>query len=252
MKVIIIEDEPLAQQELIRLLARNRRKPDVVAVLDSVEESIKWLKNNEQFDLIFMDIQLSDGMSFEILDSLVINKPVIFTTAYDQYLMDAFRLNSIDYLLKPVHEDDLENALFKLDRMKAHFLSEKYDSLQDLLEKNYDRKYKSRFVVRIGERYVRIPKEDVAYFFADGNLVFLVTRDNKKFPVEYTLDQLIRQVDPDEFFRLNRTFMSHVDSIREVRKYFNSRLSVKLQPEAGGNVIVSRARARLLIDWLDQ
>lgn len=252
MKVIIIEDEPMAQQELIRLLDRSRLKPEVVAILDSVEESIKWIKNHDDYELIFMDIQLSDGMSFEILDEVVIDKPVIFTTAYDQYLLDAFRLNSIDYLLKPVHEEELDNALFKFERMKAHFLAEKYDTLYEMLENNTHRKYKSRFLIRIGERYVRIPKEDIAYFFADGNLVILVTRDNKKYPVEYTLDQLIRQVDPDEFFRLNRTFMSHVDAIREVHKYFNSRLSVKLQPEAGENVIVSRARAKLLIDWLDK
>jgi len=251
MRVIIIEDEPLAQDELIRLLNKNHRKPDVVAVLDSVEESIKWLKNNDDFELIFMDIQLSDGMSFEILDALEIQKPVIFTTAYDQYLMQAFKLNSIDYLLKPVHEDDLENAFRKLEKVKAHYYAEKYRSLEDFIGNTNDKKYKLRFLAQIGERFIRVPKEEVAYFFADGNLVYLVTSGGKKYPIEYTLDQLCQQVDPDEFFRLNRTYLAHVESIREVHKYFNGRLFVNLNPPTEENIIVSRAKTKLLIEWLD-
>jgi DNA-binding LytR/AlgR family response regulator len=256
MKVIIIEDEPLAQQELLRLLNRNSRDIDVVKLLDSVEESVKWLRSHSAYDLAFMDVQLSDGMSFDILKEVRINKPVIFTTAYDQYWMEAFKLNSIAYLLKPIEEESLERALVKLEEMKSHFSNElvhrNYEMLQGFLDKTVDKKYKTRFVAQIGERYIRIPKEKIAYFVADGNLVYLVTGENKKYLIEYTLDQVSREVDPDEFFRLNRTYLTHIGSIREVHKYFNGRLAVKLEPQTTDDIIVSRAKVKSLINWLDQ
>jgi len=256
MKVIVIEDEPLAQKEMIRLLNRNHRDIEIVEILDSVEESVKWLSKHNDFDLVFMDIQLSDGMSFDILKKIQLKKPVIFTTAFDQYWMDAFKLNSIDYLLKPIEETALDQALTKFMKINTYYRDEismhNLELIEGLLEKSVEKKFKSRFVAQIGERFIRVPKEEIAYFFADGNLVYLVTRVNKKYLIEYTLDQLCRLVDPDEFFRLNRTFISHIDAIWEVQKYFNGRLSVKLQPETSENIIVSRAKARFLIEWLDQ
>lgn len=256
MKVIVIEDEPLAQQELIRLLNKNHRNIEIVEILDSVEDSVKWLSENHDFDLVFMDIQLSDGMSFDILKKIPLKKPVIFTTAYDQYWMDAFKLNSIDYLLKPIEENSLEQALMKFQDTKLYFRDEvsaqNLELIEGLLEKSMEKKFKSRFVAQIGERFIRVPKEEVAYFYADGNLVYLITRTNKKYLIEYTLDQLCQLVDPDEFFRLNRTFITHIEAIREVQKYFNGRLMVKLQPEIREKIIVSRAKARFLIEWLDQ
>jgi DNA-binding LytR/AlgR family response regulator len=256
MKVIIIEDEPLAQQELIRLLNKNQRSIEIVGLLDSVEDSIKWLEEHNNFDLVFMDIQLSDGMSFDIMKRVKIQKPVIFTTAYDQYWMEAFKLNSIDYLLKPIEESSLEKALVKFENMKSYYAVENsnhnFEIIQDLLDKSSDRKFKSRFVAKIGERFIRIPKEETAYFYAEGNLVYLVTLENKKYLIEYTLDELCNLVNPDEFFRLNRTFLTHIDAIREVHKYFNGRLSVNLQPEIKEKIIVSRAKAKTLIEWLDQ
>jgi len=227
-----------------------------VVILDSVEESIKWFSDVHDFDLVFMDIQLSDGMSFDIFKKVQIQKPVIFTTAYDQYWMEAFKLNSIDYLLKPIEEISLDQALAKFLSMKSYYTDEisklNQEMIEGLVEKSMEKKYKSRFVAQIGERFIRVPKGEIAYFFADGNLVHLVTRVNKKYLIEYTLDQLFQLVDPDEFFRLNRTFITHIEAIREVHKYFNGRLSVKLQPETRKNIIVSRAKARFLTDWLDQ
>lgn len=256
MKVIVIEDEPLAQQEMIRLLNKNYRDIEIVDILDSVEESIRWFSEPHDYDLIFMDIQLSDGMSFDILKKVQIQKPIIFTTAYDKYWMEAFKLNSIDYLLKPIEEASLDQALTKYLNTKSYYTDEimkhNVEMIEDLLGKSMKKKFKSRFVAQIGERFIWVPKEEIAYFFADGNLVYLVTRENKKYLIEYTLDQLCQLVDPNEFFRLNRTFITHIEAIREVQKYFNGRLSVKLKPEIRENIIVSRAKARFLIEWLDQ
>jgi DNA-binding LytR/AlgR family response regulator len=254
-KVLIIEDEPMAQKELLRLLDNNHRDFKVVNVIDSVEESINWFRKDQPADLVFMDIQLSDGMCFEILDKVKINQLVIFTTAYDGYLMDAFQLNSVHYLLKPIEETDLEKALQKYEDIRSQYVNEsletKFKEISEFLQSADKEKSKSRFVARVGERYLIIRKDQVAYFIADGNLVYLITNDSKKYLIEYSLDNLLSRLDKREFFRLNRSCISHIRAIREVHKYFNGRLSILLNPDTKKTIIVSKARSREFINWLD-
>jgi len=256
MKIVIVEDEPYAQQELIRLLENSGRETEILARIDSVEDSIEWFSSNDHPELVFLDIQLADGLSFDIFKEIRLRSAVIFTTAYDEYAIRAFELNSIDYLLKPVKTEALEAALQKFEHMKAA-LGKKEDQIsEDNLRKVMDmmtgKTYKNRFVTKIGDQIKSIPIEETAYFMADDNIVFLVSKDGRRHIVEYTLEQMGDMLDPSKFFRLNRTFIAEVSSIKKVSKYFNSRLVVELDPEADEQVLVSRAKAKEFMTWLDQ
>jgi DNA-binding LytR/AlgR family response regulator len=256
MKVVIVEDEPYAQQELIRLLERSGREIELLARIDSVEESIEWFSGNSHPDLVFLDIQLADGLSFDIFREIELRSAVIFTTAYDEYAIRAFELNSIDYLLKPVKYESLDTALQKYEKMKAH-LTGKEDqfnekNLRKVMEMMSGKGYKNRFLTRIGDQIKSISIEDTAYFKADDNIVFLVSKDGHKHIVEHTLEQLEGMLDPARFFRLNRTFITDVSAIKKVSKYFNSRLVIELDPKAEEQVLVSRVKAKEFMVWLDQ
>jgi DNA-binding LytR/AlgR family response regulator len=256
MKIVIVEDEPYAQQELIRLLESSGRDFELLARIDSVEDSIEWFSGNTHPDLVFLDIQLADGLSFDIFKEIELHSAVIFTTAYDEYAIRAFELNSIDYLLKPVKSEALEAALHKYDRMKAD-MGEKKDrineeSLRKVVEMMSGKSYKNRFLTKIGDQIRSISIEDTSYFMADDNIVFLVSKDGRKHIIEHTLEQLEATLDPNRFYRLNRTFITEVASIRKVSKYFNSRLVVELEPAAEEQVLVSRAKAKEFMAWLDQ
>lgn len=254
MKVLIVEDEPVAQMELERLLRKIEPDIEIVDKIDSVEEGIEWFQSQEAPDLVFLDIQLSDGLSFEIFRNVKIGAPVIFTTAFNEYALEAFKLNSIDYLLKPIEPADLEKAIEKYKGMKASFSSNQLDdSIRKVREMlNYERKdYKKRFVSKIGDQYVKIPVEEVAYFQADNNIVYLVSRNGKKNIIEYTLEELNDMLDPAAFFRLNRSYISHIEGIKKVHKYFNSRLKVDLEPETEDKVLVSRVKVSDFLKWMD-
>jgi len=256
MKIVIVEDEPYAQQELIRLLERSGREIELLARIDSVEESIEWFSENTHPDLVFLDIQLADGLSFDIFSEIELRSAVIFTTAYDEYAIRAFKLNSIDYLLKPIKYEALEAALNKYERMKADIGENKdginEDSLRKVMEMMSGKTYKNRFLTRIGDQIKSISIEDTAYFKADDNIVFLVNKDGHKHIVEHTLEHLEGMLDPARFYRLNRTFIAEISSIKKVSKYFNSRLVVELDPAEEEQVLVSRVKAKEFMSWLDQ
>lgn len=246
MKILIIEDEPLAQQELVRLIDKRFPEFEVLQVLDSVEDSVEWLRCN-YVELIFMDIQLSDGISFDIFDQVDIKTPVIFTTAYDTYAVRAFRVNGIGYLLKPIVEADLVMAVQKLDR--SIHLS---DHFKDLLESLQTTKsYKSRVSVKSGDKFTFVDITNVAYFYAEERVTFVVTKQNRRHIIDYTLEALEPMIDPCLFFRITRSCIASIGSISGVSKYFNSRLKIKLEPVFQGELLVSRARVSAFLKWLD-
>jgi DNA-binding LytR/AlgR family response regulator len=196
MRVLIVEDEPFAQQELKRLLSGTGRDISIAGCTDSIEDTVEWLRNNSLPDLIFLDIQLSDGLSFGIFNHEKILCPVIFTTAYDEYSIQAFKVNSIDYLLKPIKPEELKSALDKLDAVRKSYNPENplpFDlaRLEQLLSPA-SREYKSRFIARLGDQIKHIGIEDVAWLYAEDNVVFLITKSNSRFIIDYTLDQVIR------------------------------------------------------------
>ncbi len=256
MKIAIIEDEPYAQQELLRLINKSGREFECLALIDSVEDSIQWFSNNEHPDLVFLDIQLADGLSFDIFHEIDLRSAVIFTTAYDEYAIKAFELNSIDYLLKPVKAEALEAALNKFEKMKMDMSSGQSgineEHLQKVIQLMSAKNYKNRFLIKIGDQIKSISIEEVAYFKAEDNIVFLVGNNGHKYIIEHTLEQVEGMLDPGRFFRLNRSFIVAFSSIKKVSKYFNSRLLVELEPREEEKVLVSRARAKKFLDWLDQ
>jgi DNA-binding LytR/AlgR family response regulator len=252
MKAVIIEDEPHARQELKRLLKKVNPQIEVVVELDSVKESIEWLEENEDFDCLFLDIQLSDGLSFDIFNTISIDKPVIFTTAYNEYAIKAFQLNSIDYLMKPVEPALLEKALNKLSKLQPKpslpaFSGEELRKLLGIEPK----KEKSRFLIKIGEQFKTIQCNEIAWFYADRNTVYLVAHDDKRYIIEYTLDELEQQLGNKEFFRATRGMIVSIQCIQKVHKYFNSRLLLDIKPEAGEQVLVSRVRVEAFLKWMD-
>ncbi|MCU0353252.1 MAG: LytTR family DNA-binding domain-containing protein [Cytophagales bacterium] len=255
MKTLIIEDEPLAQQELKRLLHRCQPQAEVLDCLDSVEDSVAWLQANAKPDLIFMDIRLSDGSSFEIFDQVTVAAPVIFTTAYNEYALQAFKANGIEYLLKPVEEKALRSALQKLESLKSHFLPETptldVAQIRQLLQAGQPN-YKNRFAITLGDKIRHVSTAQIAYFFAEDNTVFLITADRRKYVINYTLDELETLLDPQDFYRVSRKYMAHIQSIVEVNRYFNSRLKVTLAPCDDNEILVSRARVPGFLVWMGE
>ena len=253
MDILIIEDEIFAQEELKRLLNKSKLETNILACIDSIEESISWFKTHADPDLVFMDIQLSDGLSFEIFNNIEVSAPVIFTTAYDEYAIRAFKVNSIDYLLKPVDEKALLQSLDKYERLKSEFTKKSTfidaQQLSQLLN-GKTKKYKNRFVSRIGDKLHHILLGDIAYFSADDKIVFLVTSKNEKYIIDNNLEEIESMVDPEHFFRLNRRYLAKIESIGDVQKYFNGRLVVKLKPKTDDEITVSREKASAFKQWL--
>jgi two-component system LytT family response regulator len=254
-KVLIIEDEAPAARRLQKMLEATEKDIEVIAHLDSVESSVKWLDaHDNEADLIFMDIQLSDGISFEIFNKTTVSAPVIFTTAYDEYSLKAFKVNSIDYLLKPITPDDLSQALDKYEKLtKGGLRHEPIDKIDALLRSlNLKNAYKSRFLVKIGDKYYSIPTENIAYFYTEEKAVYLYTYDKIRYPLDQSLDEIEKSLDPGQFFRLNRQFIAHVSAVYKLHAYFNGKLKVNLKPEADHEIIVSRDKASILKEWLDR
>ncbi len=253
MNVLIIEDEALAAERLTGLLLKYDERLRVLDTLDSVEDSVAWLRCHPAPDLILMDIQLSDGSSFGIFTQVPVQSPVIFTTAYDQFAIQAFKVNSIDYLLKPVAYSQLNQALQKWQTLGWHSnrLPAEWLSLAESLRK-LGRSYKSRFLVKFGDHLQFKNTSEIAYFYADGKTGFLVAADGKRYVVEYTLEELEGLLDPGQFFRLNRKVIAQIAAIRDVKSYSGGRLRVLLQPLMNGDVLISRERVADFKTWLDQ
>lgn len=251
LKILILEDEEPAAKRLLKMV--KEAEPDAVFAdpVVSVSSAIKWLKENEAPDLIISDIQLSDGISFEVFREVPLSCPVIFTTAYDQYALEAFKVNSIDYLLKPIKKTELEAALakFKKVRSAAPPLPDIVKLLQAYGERNDP--YKKRFIVRYGDHIKTIHTEEIAYFDTSDKINFLTTSEGRRFTVDLNLDQLETQLDPKKFFRINRQFIISIHAISEMLAYTKSRVLIKLKPAAKTETIVSTERSAAFKAWLD-
>ncbi|MDJ1498617.1 LytTR family DNA-binding domain-containing protein [Cytophagaceae bacterium DM2B3-1] len=254
MRVLILEDESLAAERLQDHLRRYDASIQVEQVLDTVEEGVQWLRSNPSPDLMLMDIHLADGLSFSIFTQTFVNSPIIFTTAYDQYALQAFKVNSIDYLLKPISYQHLVEAMQKLRRIKAEppmISPQIIQQLINIIQKQRPN-YKSRFLVKFGDRLQYKTVEDVSYFYADGKVVYLVSNENKRFIVDYTLEELEDLLDPTLFHRINRKVIVHLQAVKDMRLYPNSRLSLSLRPSMDTEVVVSRDKVPAFKAWLDQ
>jgi two-component system, LytTR family, response regulator len=254
MKVIIIEDEVPAAEKLERYLQKYDASIEVAAKFDSVANSVSWLKDNQDtVDLIFMDIQLIDGLSFQIFQQVQIRKPVIFTTAFNEFALDAFKVNSIDYLLKPITFTDLSAGLKKFETLKQHFLvgNTQGEKIQQAFSSMKTKEYKNRFMVKLGEHIRSITSDQISVFYADGRDVYLVTTQGRKFIIDYTLEALEDILDPVLFFRLNRTFILNINAIKDVLVYSNSRLKITLLQEFDKEIIVSREKVGEFKEWFD-
>ncbi len=248
MRAIIIEDEKPAARSLARILDNQGVK--IEAMLHSVEDAINWIAANEQPDLGFFDIRLGDGLSFEIFDALNIDFPVVFTTAYDEYAIKAFKVNSIDYLLKPIDEDELEGALGKYHKLKKNNNQiQNFDKIAKLLSPT---DYKKRFTIKIGRKIKLINSGDIACFYSKDKATYIKTKDNKTHMIDYPLDKLVKMLDPELFFRISRQFIIEADSIEEIYAYSNSRLGIKLSGINIDDIIVSREKVKSFKEWLEK
>ena len=252
MKVLIIEDEAPAFRRLQRSLEEIDPDITIVEVIDSVSESVKWLRHHNRPDLIFMDIQLSDGISFEIFEQVEILEPVIFTTAFDEYMLRAFKVNSVDYLLKPIKKEDLQQSLSKFRKLNGKDRDHGSANLAELLReiKLDDRKYKSRFLVKKGDELYSVEADQVACFQTRHGIVHLHTSDGRTYLIDHNLEELTEQLPPDRFFRANRQFIVHYPFIKKVHKYHKGKLLIELTEDPGEQIIVSAERASEFKNWL--
>jgi two-component system, LytTR family, response regulator LytT len=252
MKILIVEDEDLAVKKLQKTLAAVDQSAMVVGVAESIRSTVEWLKSNPTPDLILMDIELADGQSFEIFNLFEVQSPVIFTTSYDEYALKAFKVNSVDYLLKPIQKDELEAALNKLQKLRGVEKQElNLDNLiKELQQKLQPKEFRKRFLVKNGQKLVSIEVDDIAYFFSDGRLNFFKTKDNKKFVVDYTMDELDEMLNPEEFFRISRSFYVSIESIDKIDDYFGNRLILQLHPSVDKEALVSREKVSDFKKWM--
>jgi DNA-binding LytR/AlgR family response regulator len=254
MNVLIVEDEILAAERIQSLLKECAPDAVVLDQMDSVEDTVAFFRSGKTVDLLLLDIQLADGKSFEIFDKVNIESPVIFTTAYDQYAIHAFKFHSIDYLLKPVQREDLQQALNKLKRLSTPKILEQREIhlLKDLLTKT-SKTYKERFMIKAGNKLQYKLTSDVAYFFAEGKEAYLVTKkENRKYLIDQTLEELDHVLNPTNFFRISRKYIVNVDSILEVKGLISTRLELKLNQACEHDLSVSRDRAHDFKNWLDR
>lgn len=251
MRILIIEDEEPAAKRLQKMLKELIPESTVVDNIVSISSAINWFGENESPDLIISDIQLSDGLSFEIFKKVNLACPIIFTTAFDQYAIDAFKVNSIDYLLKPVKKSELENALSKFNKL-THSLPAPLIDINKLLQSinTSGTEFKKRFVVRYGEHIKTIDIEEVVYFYTEDKVTFLCTKDSRRFVIDYNLDALDAALDPKTFFRINRQYIIGIHSISEMFAYSKSRVLIKLNPPAKHETIVSTERSGGFKQWL--
>ncbi|APQ15959.1 LytR/AlgR family response regulator transcription factor [Maribacter hydrothermalis] len=254
MKIIIIEDEKPAARRLGRML--ESLDLTVSTMLHSVEEAIEWFQNNEHPDLIFLDIQLSDGLSFEIFDVIEVHSAIIFTTAFDEYALQAFKLNSIDYLLKPIDDEDLEHAVTKY---KTLFKSVKgpekialdFEDIKKLLINPLEREYKKRFTAKVGQHIKIINSEDVECFYSENKGTYAATKDGRNYLLDTTLEQLEMELKPQVFFRVSRKYFVNIEYIKDIISYTNSRLQIKLNNNPNLEIIVSREKVKDFKLWLE-
>lgn len=254
MKIVIIEDEAFAADALENVLLELRPQTSIMERLEAVEEAIEWFEENQHPDLIFCDIHLSDGSSFEIFKEVKVECPVIFTTAFNEYAIEAFKVNSVDYLLKPIKKEDLRTAIEKYENLKKNNLADEMQNLRNLLETeqvSIKNEKKARFMVKSGQSIQAIPNDKVAYFMAEEGVVLLITFEGKRYVVNYTLDELEGLLDEIKFFRANRQLITNIEAIKKVNPYFKGRLQLILQPGTEEEPVVSSGKASKFKEWLD-
>ncbi len=250
MNVLIIEDEKVAANNLEKMLHKIDERIFVQDKIDSIENAVKWFHNNKT-DLIFLDIHLADGLCFKIFEQIKIKTPVIFTTAYDQYAIKAFKVNSIDYLLKPIEIQELEQSLEKFKELNqiqnANTID--FDALINLYNKKPE--YQERFIVRYAQKIKSIKTNDIAYFYIDTENIFLCTKSNNNYPIDYSLDKLENIINPKDFFRVNRQFIVNISSIENMYSLSKSRIKIELKPKPDNDIIVSYNRMSDFRKWLN-
>jgi DNA-binding LytR/AlgR family response regulator len=249
MRILIIEDELHTANRLKQLVLEYNNEAEILESLTSVATAIEWFKTHQVPDLIFQDIQLSDGTCFDIYEAIPVNCPVVFTTAYSEYALKSFEVNSIDYLVKPYDINDIKRVLDKFQQFSSIFQTTKIDDLKELgeLKKSLPR---IRFLIRIGDNFKVIQTSEIAYFLSDGGLSFAWLFDGKKYPVVQTLSELEDELDINDFFRINRNCIVNSRSIQKISSWFNSRLKIELHPKSEVEIIVSRERVKEFKYWL--
>lgn len=251
MKVLIIEDELYTANGLVNMLHSIDNTIEVLNIIGSVEESIEYLSEKPCVDLIFMDIQLSDGISFEIFSDIKVEYPVIFTTSYDEYAIKAFQVNSVDYLLKPVDVNDLKKSIEKYHK---HFAGKALNQQIDQMIQQMTfvkKEYKSRLLIKNAKGLHSLPVNEIAYFYIDNQMVFVKTHENRNYLLDKTLDELEKQLDPKKFFRLNRQFIASIESIGNIYNFFNNTLKIELNPIINREIVVSRYNTKDFKEWLE-
>ena len=255
MNVLVVEDEALSRERITHMLREIDPGIDIIKESDSVEETVEYFKSKPKIDLAFFDIKLSDGLSFEIFNQVEVHTPIIFTTAYDDYALRAFKVNSIDYILKPINFEELG---FSIQKFKNNFLDHKIHRIDPQiirqLSKEIEGGYKKRFLVKFGDHLQIKSTKDVVCFYAEGKFAYLISKDSgRKYMIDHTLEDLeTTLLDPLKFFRINRKFIVSIDHIEDVRSYINSRLSIKMTVPINQDLIVSREKVNNFKEWLNQ
>jgi DNA-binding LytR/AlgR family response regulator len=252
MTCLIIEDEIVAAARIQDLVLKYDCNIEIKGIIRSVKNAVNWFNNNPPPDFILMDIQLSDGLSFEIFEKTIVSSPVIFTTAFEEYTLRAFKVNSIDYLLKPIDYDDLKNAFDKFKNSPFNQHLYKYpQQVFDKVLQSFTREYKSRFVIKVGEHIKIIPVEEVNCFYSIEKATYLQTTGNRQYAVSYSLEQLTDLLDPAMFFRINRQYIVSLHSIKDIVQYSNSRLRLKIINNEEEEIVVSREKVQDFKSWLE-
>lgn len=252
MRALIIEDERLAADHLLKLVNQVDSTIEVIHRFDTVKKTVAWLKQNPHPDLAFFDIQLADGLSFEIFEQVEVGCPVIFTTAFNEYAIKAFKVNSVDYLLKPIDFDELKAAIVKFKRNLPGFQAIQYREVVSNMMHMLTENYKQRFVIKVGEHIKSIPVTDILYFYSMEKATFLHTADNHNYVIDHSLEQLEGLLDPELFFKINRKYLITMAAITDIISYSNSRLKIELKHHTGMDAIVAREKVGKFKDWLDR
>jgi two-component system response regulator LytT len=255
-KVLIIEDEIPAQRLLKQTLQEITIETKVVDCLNSIKSAVAWFQNNEHPEIVLLDIQLSDGLSFEIFKQVNIDSLIIFTTAFDAYALQAFKVNSLDYLLKPIEKDELQAAFEKYQQYNTQFIQEKNSSIDfselAVLIKNEKPEYRKRFLIQSNESFFHLSVGDIAFFYSMQGITFAVTFEKREYPVNFSLESLKEQLHPDIFFKINRQFIVSIDAIKRVHSYFNGKLKLEIKPSHTEDIIVGKDKAAAFKRWLDR
>lgn len=249
MKTIIVEDENLTAKRLEGQLKKYDPGIQVLAILPSVEETAEWLKTHPEPDLVFMDIHLEDDLAFKIFEQVQLKSPVIFTTAYDEYMIQAFKVNSIDYLLKPINYAELEHALEKYKNLKSHFAQPNLEVLLQLMGGQKPQDFKNRFMITVGTKIRSIEVDEIAYFYSEDKLTFMVTKDGQNLPIDFSLEKLTSLLNPRDFFRISRQFLVSYLSIQTAHTHFKGKLKLDLLPKSRIDAFVSGDRVTDFKEW---